>query len=114
MKIKMKELKELVKESWYDEYEDPYEAELASIAHSDPTPAMVDQEDAAVESMAQEIMADIQSLINITKEDLLAQGHTPEEAEALAKKEAAETLEIYQMMFKERYMRSDELLLLED
>jgi uncharacterized protein YjbJ (UPF0337 family) len=114
MKIKMKELKGLVKESWDDIYDDPYEAELANIAHSDPTPAMADQEDAAVESMAQEIMADIQSLIDVTKEDLLAQGHTEEEAAALAKKEAAETLEIYQMMFKERYMRSDELLLLED
>ena len=114
MKIKMSGLKELIKESWDDIYDDPYEAALAGIAYDTPSPEVTAQEDATVEAITQEIMADIQALISFTTQEMIEQGHSKEEAERLAKSEAAETLEIYQMMFKERYMRSDELLLLED
>ena len=59
-------------------------------------------------------MSNIRDMIEITKQELIEQGYSEAKAEAEAKKEAAETLEIYQTMLRERFMKDDDLLLLED
>ena len=112
MKLNKNDLKKMVRKEisivkegagWEGEYDEPWEAEMASIAYDtlDPDPAGEFISDAA----GDEVVDAVHQMIRMDIEDYVKRGMPEEEATKRAKADAVETLDIAMGMIKERQLK---------